>query len=365
MGFRGIDVSAPSLADHSGPTGPVVRIRGLAKRFRVQRGWKDLVLRPGERDLRTALEGVDLEVRPGEFFGLLGQNGAGKSTLFKILATLILPDEGEVRVAGIDVTRDPAAIRRLLVPVIPSERSLYWRVSARENLRLYAALHGLRGRQALERVDEALQVVGLHDTGGKQVGLFSSGMKQRLLIGRALLGRPRVLLLDEPTRSLDPISAREFRRFLRERVGRDRGTTVLLATHDHEEVTELCDRVGVLDQGRLLAVGPTEVLLAESAERSYEFWTPAAHHPHLEPLVARAGGAVVARRDAPAETEGWHRVRIRLPQGEAGAARLLTSLVETGIPVSRFTRDDLSLADLLQRVSANGQGGDDDRKGDP
>ncbi|TVR67634.1 MAG: ABC transporter ATP-binding protein [Gemmatimonadales bacterium] len=345
------------------PGEPVVRIRGLTKRFRVQRGFKELILRPGERDLRTALDAVDLTVHPGEFFGLLGQNGAGKSTLFKILATLILPDEGEVSVAGIDVTRDPAAIRRLLVPVIPSERSLYWRVSARENLRLYAALHGLRGRQAVERVDEALQVVGLHDTGGKQVGLFSSGMKQRLLIGRALLGRPRVLLLDEPTRSLDPVSAREFRRFLRERVGRDRGTTVLLATHDHEEVTELCDRVGVLDQGRLLAVGPTEVLLAESVERSYEFWTPAGDHPQLESLVARAGGVMVSRRPAPAETEGWHRVRIRLPQGEEGAARLLTALVETGIPVSRFTRDDLSLADLLQRVSAHGRGGEDGREG--
>ncbi len=346
---------ASHIAEPSASSEPVVRIRSLTKRFRVQRGWKDMVLRPGGRDLRTALEGVNLDVQPGEFFGLLGQNGAGKSTLFKVLATLILPDEGQVQVGGIDVTRDPAAIRRMLVPVIPSERSLYWRVSARENLRLYAALHGLKGSEAAKRVDEALQVVGLHDTGGKQVGLFSSGMKQRLLIGRALLGRPRVLLLDEPTRSLDPVSAREFRRFLRDRVGRDRGATVLLATHDHEEVTELCDRVGVLDQGRLLAVGPTEVLLAESAERSYEFWTPAGDHPRLEPLVAEAGGVVIARREAPAETEGWHRVRIRLPLGEEGAARLLTSLVVAGIPVSRFTRDDLALADLLQRVSANGR----------
>ena len=349
-----LPLAGATRSDSPAPADPVVRIQGLTKRFRVQRGWKDLLLRPGERDLRTALDAVDMEVGAGEFFGLLGQNGAGKSTLFKILATLILPDEGSVRVGGVDVTRDPAAIRQMLVPVIPSERSLYWRVSARENLRLYAALHGLAGAEVRQRVDEALQVVGLEDVGSKQVGLFSSGMKQRLLIGRALLGRPRVLLLDEPTRSLDPVSAREFRRFLKERVGRDRGTTVLLATHDHEEVTELCDRVGVLDQGRLLAVGPTEVLLAESLERSYELWTPAAHHPGLEDVVTRAGGTLISRRDAPADEAGWQRVRVRLPVGEGGAARVLGSLVEAGIPVSRFTRDDLSLADLLQRVAANG-----------
>ena len=349
-----LPLAEANRSDPPAPADPVVRIQGLTKRFRVQRGWKDLLLRPGERDLRTALDAVDMEVGAGEFFGLLGQNGAGKSTLFKILATLILPDEGSVRVGGVDVTRDPAAIRQMLVPVIPSERSLYWRVSARENLRLYAALHGLAGAEVRQRVDEALQVVGLEDVGSKQVGLFSSGMKQRLLIGRALLGRPRVLLLDEPTRSLDPVSAREFRRFLKERVGRDRGTTVLLATHDHEEVTELCDRVGVLDQGRLLAVGPTEVLLAESLERSYELWTPAAHHPGLEDVVTRAGGTLISRRDAPADEAGWQRVRVRLPVGEGGAARVLGSLVEAGIPVSRFTRDDLSLADLLQRVAANG-----------
>ena len=160
-----LPLAGATRSDSPAPADPVVRIQGLTKRFRVQRGWKDLLLRPGERDLRTALDAVDMEVGAGEFFGLLGQNGAGKSTLFKILATLILPDEGSVRVGGVDVTRDPAAIRQMLVPVIPSERSLYWRVSARENLRLYAALHGLAGAEVRQRVDEALQVVGLEDVG--------------------------------------------------------------------------------------------------------------------------------------------------------------------------------------------------------
>jgi ABC-2 type transport system ATP-binding protein len=345
---------------------PVVRIQGLEKRFRIQRTWRHLLARPSASDLRVALEGINLEVRKGEFFGLLGQNGAGKTTLFKILATLILPDGGTVEVDGVDVVRDPATVRRSLVPVIPSDRSLYWRVSAEENLRLYAALYGLRGAQVGTRVNEALEIVGLEDAGRKQVGLFSSGMKQRLLIARALLGRPRVLLLDEPTRSLDPVSAREFRRFLRERIGGDQGATVLLATHDHEEVTELCERVGVLDRGRLLAVGETERILADSLQSAYELWTPDPAAPDLVPVVEGAGGVLLGVDPVPTEGDRWVRVRLQLPAGEDGAAALLTSLVQAGVPVSRFARTDLSLADLLERVAGRGarpEGASPDRSG--
>lgn len=328
-----------------------IRIRSLNKSFRVQRSLRDLLRAPRARDVRVALEDIDLEVERGEFFGVLGENGAGKTTLFKILATLIHPDSGSASVMGRDLEREPHRVREVLVPVIPAERSLYWRVSAEENLRLYATLYGLRGADARERVREVLGVVGLGDVGGKQVGLFSSGMKQRLLIARALLGRPQVILLDEPTRSLDPISARAFRRFLREEIGERQGTTVLLATHDHEEVTELCDRVAVLDHGRLLAVGTTEMLLASSRSRLCSIWTPSAHHPALRACVERFGGRVLASEDAAIGGDvEWHRVRVEVAADEATTAELLQQLVRAGVPVSRFTRDDLSLADLIERV---------------
>src|SRR5690606_21105778 len=252
---------------------PAVQVRSLGKQFRLQRSWKDLVLRPRHRDIRVALADVDLEVARGEFFGVLGENGAGKTTLFKILATLVRPDSGSALVGGFDVSEEPEQVRRLLVPVIPAERSLYWRLSAEESLRLYASLYGLGHEDATRRISEVLEIIGLEDVGRKQVGLFSSGMKQRLLIGRALLGRPAILLLDEPTRSLDPLSARAFRTFLKKQIGAAQQTTVLLATHDHEEVTELCDRVAVLDQGRVLASGTTEALLSSSRSRVCSIWT--------------------------------------------------------------------------------------------
>jgi ABC-2 type transport system ATP-binding protein len=147
---------------------------------------------------------VSCDVQPGEFFGLLGPNGAGKTTLFKMLATLTSPDEGWATVHGVDVMKDPRAVRRMIAPVAADERGLHWRLSALENLRLFATLYALRGSELQARIDEVLGVVGLRGAERRTVGTYSSGMRQRLLIARALLIRPRVLLLDEPTRSLDP-----------------------------------------------------------------------------------------------------------------------------------------------------------------
>jgi ABC-2 type transport system ATP-binding protein len=332
---------------------PIVQIHSLEKRFHLQRGWKETLRHPRRRDVRMALGGIDLSIRKGECFGILGENGAGKSTLFKILATLVRPDRGSARVGPYDVVDDAARVRKLLIPVITSERSLYWRVSAEENLRLYAALYGLDGELSRRRIVEVLELVGLSDAGRKQVGLFSSGMKQRLLIGRALLGRPEVLLLDEPTRSLDPISAREFRAFLRRQVRDVQQTTILLATHDHEEVTELCDRVAVLERGKVVATGPTQTLLSASRSRLCSLWTPDPNHPALEPALLETGARIIGIDPVPlGDGVGWYRVRVEIDTDETGAADLLAAVVASGIPVSRFTRDDLSLADLLDRVRA-------------
>src|SRR5690606_3446373 len=141
------------------------------------RSWRELLAHPRDRRTQEALQDVSMEVVRGEFFGLLGQNGAGKSTLFRILAGLVLPDGGSVDVAGSGRSDVPGGGVAL---VVPSERSLYWRLSARENLRLYAALHDMDRGGVTDRIEETLQVVGLADTGQKQVGLFSSGMRQRL-----------------------------------------------------------------------------------------------------------------------------------------------------------------------------------------
>jgi len=326
----------------------LVRIERLSKRYPERRTWPEILRRPFAVPRVTVLNEITFDVRAGEFFGLLGPNGAGKTTLFKILATLVSADEGQAWIDGVDVAREPARVRRLVSPVVADERSLSWRLSARENLNLYAALHGLGGAAARQRVDEMLEVVGLEDAGPQLVAKFSSGMKQRLMIARGLLARPKLLLLDEPTRSLDPPAARRFRTFLREEIAARHGCTVLLATHNTEEALELCDRVGVLHRGALLAVGPAAELARRVAGERFVIWTTLPESGALVDGAAAARLRVVAVH--PPESEGWHRVEVELSGGERTAAETLRRLVAAGLPVARFERVPLSLADLIERV---------------
>lgn len=199
----------------------------------------------------VALDGVDLAIRSGEVHGLLGPNGAGKTTLCKILSTVLLPTSGDAAVAGHDVVRDTAVVRRLVGIVFGGERGLYTRLTARQNLEFWAALYGLRGRALRTRVTALLERMGLAERARDRVEGFSRGMKQRLHLARGLVGDPRVVLLDEPTTGMDPVAAREFRTLVAELHAE--GRTVLLTTHDMAEAEAVCDRVTLIDGGRLLA----------------------------------------------------------------------------------------------------------------
>lgn len=335
---------------------PLVRISGLRKRFTVRRPWSEVLRRPFERVEVEALRGVSLEVQPGEFFGLLGPNGAGKTTLFKVLATLVTPDGGTAEVGGCSVVDDPGRVRSLLTPVIADERSLDWRLSGRENLRLFGSLYDLDGPVRRQRIDGLLQRVGLEGASERMVGTYSSGMKQRLLIARALLSRPRVLLLDEPTRSLDPVSARDFRRFLREEVVGRHGCTVLLATHDADEALDLCDRLAILDRGRVVAKGNTRELARLADDHRLRLVVPAeAAGRALE--ILGAAGAEDFGVGSEAE-EGWVALVGQLRGGAASTARVSTALATNGVHVAEMARDPLPLADLIERIVGRaGSGG--------
>ena len=336
------------------PESPLVSVHALTKRFRVRRSWSEVRRHPFARALQTSVDRVTFDVRAGEFFGLLGPNGAGKTTLLKVLATFILPDEGEVRIDGYDVVRDPELVRTLVAPVIANERSLYWRLTAKENLELFARLWHVPAREITKRVKETLEVVGLSDTGRKMVGQFSSGMMQRLLIARALLPEPRVLLLDEPTRSLDPVSAREFRRFLREELATRRNCAVVIATHNADEALGLCTRVGVLNAGRLVAVGSARELAQRVGDDRYVVWTDAPNHPALRMLE----GTSMPPNIADVAMNGWTPVSVRATGGDDASAAVLAELIHAGVSVARFERAGVTLAELIEaviRTSPNGE----------
>lgn len=342
-------VPAPSerLGSPSEPA-PAVVLDGLSKSFPARRGWLETARHPLSTRYQQVLRGVSCTVREGEFFGLLGPNGAGKTTLFKILATLVLPDSGSATITGFDVVQNAREVRRVLSPVIADERSLYWRLSSRANLELYGALQGLDRSAARRRAGELLEVVGLDDTDEKMVGSFSSGMKQRLLIARALIAYPRVLLLDEPTRSLDPVSARRFRAFLNEEIVGRQKCTVLLATHNAEEALELCDRVAVLNRGQLLAAGTAQSIASEMGNDRYRLWTSDPAHPGIAALAERGVVEEITTRES--DDPGWAVVEMDVPGGLERAAQVVAFLTEQGVQIARFEYVELSLADLIERV---------------
>lgn len=208
---------------------------------------------PWRRDARenvtTALSDITLSVPAGKVLVLLGPNGSGKTTLLKLVSTMLLPDRGRVLVEGADTLRDAARVRRTMGIAVANERSFFPRLSAKENLEFFATLEDVPRSARSERISRVLDMAGLTDSANTQVMKFSSGMYQRLGIARALLKRPSVLLLDEPTRSLDPTSTPQFWTLVRDLS--EQGCTVLMATHNFDEAFAVADLVAVLRSGEL------------------------------------------------------------------------------------------------------------------
>ena len=207
-----------------------------------------------------AVAGVSFEVRQGEIFGLLGLNGAGKTTLISMLATERRPSGGDALLLGHSIRDDRLAVRRM-IGVAPQEIALYPMLTAVENLRFFGHIFDIRGKELTRRVEQLLHFVGLQDRGNDLVAKYSGGMKRRLNLAVALVHRPKLILLDEPTAGVDPQSREEILKLVRSL--RDDGNAVLYTTHYMDEAEALCDRLGVLNQGKLVAVGTLDALLRE------------------------------------------------------------------------------------------------------
>lgn len=206
----------------------------------------------------TAVNGVDLQIQRGEIFGLLGPNGAGKSTTIRMLCTLLEPTSGTARVNGFDIVKQANDVRRSLGTLLAGERSIYWKLSGRENLEYFAALYHIPQPTAKKRVEELIERMELKDRANELVEKYSTGMRQRVAIAKALLAHPPILLLDEPTLGLDPQAARRLRELIAEL--KQEGHTILLTTHYMEEADLLSDRIGIIDSGKVIALDTPEGL---------------------------------------------------------------------------------------------------------
>ncbi len=230
------------------------------------------LLRRKKRSYIEALRGIDLQVKKGEIFGLLGPNGAGKTTLIKILCTLVIHDEGEAFVCGFDVKKEPAQVVKNLQAVLPESRGFNWRLTGKQNLQFYALLYGITDKEARDRINHLLDLTGLRDRANDGYQQYSTGMQRKLLLCRALLRNTPVLLFDEPTAGLDPTAAAEFRSLVRERLVRQEGTTILMSTHNLYEARDICDRIAILDRGKITACDtPSKIQYAILDEKILNF----------------------------------------------------------------------------------------------
>jgi ABC-2 type transport system ATP-binding protein len=302
-------------------TDPVIVVNELSRRF-------------GEI---VAVDGLTLEVSSGEVFGFLGHNGAGKTTTVRLLNGILEPSAGCARVLGLDPVGDGPALRRC-TGVLTETPSLDERLTGRDNLQIYADLYGVPRAELQSRVADLLQAFDLGARADERVGNYSKGMKQRLALARALLHRPDLLFLDEPTAGLDPVAARRVHGTIN-RISHEEGRTVLLCTHNLVEAQKLCDRVAVLESGRLVALG-TPLELAQRLGRSQRLEIEVAEEnlpAALTVMRGMAGFRDAEQRDGVITALGADREMI---------ADLIASLVDAGVRIYRVSPQEPSLEDI-------------------
>jgi ABC-2 type transport system ATP-binding protein len=340
----------PSRSARSNEAGPAIEASGLSKAYPRRAPFRSLLSRPFGWRWTPVLTDVSFSVQRGEVFGLLGCNGAGKTTLMKLLCTLLLPDSGTARVNGFDIEKEARSVRRSIGCVFADERSFYWRLTGRQNLRFFAALSDLAGGEAGRRIDEVLALTGLTSSAGTMVKDYSTGMRQRLAIARGLLARPGILILDEPTRSLDPAAAAELRRLIRADLAGVGGRTIVVATNLMEEAAALCDRVAVLSGGRIRACGDLRSLqrMANGAAR-YSLQVTASEAHSLKVLRDFMPSARISA--VPVGNEGNRStLHVELHDGEPDLSQLLTCLLGAGMKIEGCQKDELPLDELFIRL---------------
>ena len=317
-----------------------IEVRDMRRIFRATIG----TIRRRTKEV-VAVDGISFDVHEGELFGLLGPNGAGKTTTVKMLTTLLIPTGGSATVMGYDVVTDAGAIRPRIGFIFGGERGLYWRLSAKDNLRYFADLYHVDPDVAKRRLPELFELVGLAGREDERVEGYSRGMRQRLHVARCLLHDPQVLFLDEPTMGLDPVGARELRQVIKNLVAEDK--TVFLTTHYMFEADALCERVAVIDHGKIVALDTPEGLKRHVEDLfviELEVFGIAPQMVELLREIPEVDTVSVEDRDQK------QALRIHSSLGSALVPQIMQRLDGNGVRIGRVTVQEPTLEDAYVRL---------------
>jgi ABC-2 type transport system ATP-binding protein len=306
-----------------------------------------------------ALDGIDLVVQPGELFGLLGPNGAGKTTLIKILTTLLLPTSGSARVFGFDVVNETKQIRRIMNMVAGGEQSGYGILKAREQLWMFSQFYGLTAKEGWARVEQLIDAVDFREQAHQKVSTLSTGQRQKLNLARGLLNDPWVLFLDEPTLGLDVGAARVVRQLVQEWQAAVPGRTILLTTHYMAEADELCERVAIVDRGKILAIG-TPAELKRRVQRESIFRLELEHFDSGARSLSDLPGVLKASAASQTDTRdgdgaGRDVVGVKLVLAEDSAlSGIVQAVTGMGAEITALEKSEPSLEDVFVELVGRG-----------
>lgn len=295
-----------------------------------------------------ALDHVSFSVDQGEVLGLLGANGAGKTTLINILCTLLIPTSGTARLGGFDVVANPQLARRQVGLVTSNERSFYWRLTGRQNLRFFADLYHVPAALVDPRINEFIEALDLGGYADRRFDGFSTGIRQRFAFARALLHHPRILFMDEPTKGLDPNAAAGLLQVIQERILKVWRPTIIVTSHNLAEIEKLCHRVAIVDRGRLLRLGTIDELARSiRSHEAYSVQASGIDESILAGLRAVLGFDRVRLRD---ESTGMLELGFSAGDAERNLSRALAYLLERGATIRRCEPIDVSLEDVFRET---------------
>jgi ABC-2 type transport system ATP-binding protein len=343
-----VEGSAVSIAPAGAARPLAVCTEKLTRTYKVKADKKDKKSNGESKKTLLALDGVDLEIYKGELFGLLGPNGAGKTTLIKILTTLLAPSGGAAYVDGLDVVRQAHEVRRRINMVSGGETSGYGLLTVRENLWMFSQFYGVSWKDAHARIDEMLKIVELDDKAGTRISALSTGQRQRMNFCRGFITDPTVIFLDEPTLGLDVNAARVARNFTRDWMQKHPDRTVLLTTHYMAEADELCDRIAIIDHGKVLACD-TPANLKRTLQQQPVFEISASGITGLSiEALGRAPG-VVRVTGEPDESGTVYKLKFIL-EDEAAIASVVAALADLNGSIISFQKNEPTLEDVFLKL---------------